>query len=96
MEFSEQQNLNYGQMDAIQQIEKQNLEKCEKFKERVKQFETISSLEEAKDLAAKILPVAKDVSSFRVGSAKCTVVNKDDMFRICVDTADEFICYDFV
>ena len=96
MESNEQQGFNYNQIDAIRQIEMQNIEKCEKFKERVKQFETISTLQEAKDLALKILPVAKDVSSFRVGSAKCTVVNRDDMFRICVDTAEEFICYDFV
>jgi len=88
--------MNYGQYNAMLDTEKQNLEKYEQFKERIKEFETVSTLDEAKSLAEKILPVAKEISSFRVGSAKCTVINREDSFRICVDTVEEFISYDFV
>ena len=38
MESNEQQGFNYNQIDAIRQIEMQNIEKCEKFKERVREY----------------------------------------------------------
>lgn len=85
----------YGQMNAVLQIEIQNKEKYEKFKSRLAAFQEVSTLEEAKELAQKILPVAKEVNRFRVGNAKCTVILKKDMLRISVDTPEEFISYDF-
>ena len=88
-------NISYSQYEAMQSIEKQNKEKYEKFKTRVKQFEEISTIEEAKELAKKILPIAGEKCSFRVGNAKCTIICKEDMFRVCVDGLEEFICYDF-
>ena len=85
----------YNQYDAMLEIEKQNLEKYEKFKTRLKEFDEISTLQEAKELSEKILPVVGTKCSFRVGNAKCTIINNEEMFRICVDTAEELISYDF-
>ena len=85
----------YNQYDAIQQIERQNLEKYEKFKARIKQFEDVTTIEEAKQLASKILPIEGNRCSFRVGNAKCVIINTNDLFRISVDTVEEFISYDF-
>lgn len=86
----------YHQMQIMSDIEKQNTEKQNKLIERVKRFETITTLEDAKDLMSKILPVASEKTVFTVGSARCTVVNKEDNLRICIDTPQEFIAYDFV
>ena len=85
----------YNQYTVLQDIEKQNAEKYEKFKARIKQFDEITTLEDAKKLSEKILPITGDKSSFRVGNAKCTIINNDELFRICVDTSEEFICYNF-
>ena len=88
-------SVSYSQYKALLDIEKQNIEKYESFKTRIKQFEEVRTLEEARELSEKILPIAGNRASFRVGNAKCTVISTEEMFRICVDTAEEFISYDF-
>ena len=85
----------YTQMEAMLSVEKQGQEKYEKFKERVEAFAEIETIEEAKALAAKIMPVPNEVNRFRIGNARCVVINRSDLFRISIDTQDEFICYDF-
>ena len=66
------------------------------FKERLKQFDEVESLEEALELAKKILPVKNEITRFNVGEGKCTIVNRKDNFRISLDTETEFVSYDFV
>ena len=88
----------YTQYYGIKQAEDENKEKqkVENLKVRLSEFGNIKTIEEAKELAKKILPVANELNRFRVGNAKCVVVNKPTLFRICLDTEDEFIAYDFV
>ena len=82
---------NFNPINAKNQAE----EKIKEFKKRLQAFENISTLEEAKKIAKEIMPVSKEINHFRVGSAKCVIINKDDMFRICLDSDEEFISYDF-
>ena len=89
------QGLNPAQMDIMQNIEKQNKEKEAKFKERISAFKDITTLKDARKLAERILPVAQELNKFRVGNAKCVIVNKPEQLRICFDTGEEFIAYDF-
>ena len=85
----------YAQMEARLAIEQQAKDKYEKFKERIRAFSEIKTIEEAKILAAKIMPVSNEVNRLRIGNAKCVVINKSNLFRITVDTEDEFFSYDF-
>lgn len=92
-----QENAGYAmQQFAIeQQVENQNRAKVENLKNRLSKFESVESLSEARDLVKKTLPVANEINRFRVGNAKCIVINKEDLIRISVDTDDEYLCYDF-
>ena len=92
MEF----NQNYYQYSLNADIEKKDKEKYEAFKERVSKFADIKTIEEAKALASEILPTANEINMFTIGKAKCVVINRDDCFRISLDSNEEFICYDFV
>ena len=89
------QGINPAQMEMLQNIEKQNKEKEDKFKERISAFKDITTLNDARELAERILPVAQELNKFRVGNAKCVIVNKPEQLRICFDTGEEFIAYDF-
>ena len=77
------------------EMEQQKKKKVSDFLLRLEKFGDITTLEDAKDLAQKILPVPNDINTFKVGNAKCTVINREDMFRVCVDTPEKFISYDF-
>ena len=75
--------------------EMQKADKLKEFMKRVEPFKIISSFDEAKDLAKRILPTANEINRFYVGNSTCIVVNREDLLRISIDTAEEFICYDF-
>ena len=85
----------YLQMEAVANIEKQNKEKLDSLKSRIKKFETVSTLEEAKELMAKVIPVAKEKTTFQIGYTKCVIINREDNLRISIDSPEEFIAYDF-
>ena len=87
--------MNYTQQEVMAQIERQNAEKYKNLVERVSEFENISTLEEAKELAKKILPTSQEMSRFTVGKSNCVVINTKEHFRISIDSPEEFISYDF-
>ena len=85
----------YCNYAIAQQQELQDTKKANELKERVRPFAEIETLEDAHQLAKKVIPTQWPYMSFYVGNAKCSVINKPDSFRISIETADEFICYDF-
>lgn len=96
MKFIAGDAQSFNQMEVMRKLDAQNKTKYENFKKRLEEFGKINTLEEAKTLAGKILPTANELNVFRVGNAKCTIINKEDNFRICLDTNEEFISYDFI
>lgn len=94
--MSLQENLNkYGSYEIALQMEEKENAKIENFKNRIKAFENVSSLSEAKELAVDILRINEEKSSFSVAGAKCFVINTDELFRISFDSPNEFISYSF-
>ena len=85
----------YNQYNSAQKETLENKEKEKEFLKRIEPFKNVSTLEEAKELAKKILPVKEDITGFSVGNISCKIVNNENLFRISINTADEFICYDF-
>ena len=95
MKFYKGEVANYDMLRFQQQVNNQNKEKYETFKTRLDEFKTVSTLKEAKELAAKILPTKGEQCTFWVGLAKCTVVNNEKVLQISVESEDEFISYNF-
>ena len=71
-------------------------DRLESFKARLEQFKNVFTLQDAKELLNKTMPIALDKSTFFIGDAKVVIVNYDDRLRICLDSPKECICYDFV
>ena len=86
----------YNMLQFQQSVEEQNKDKLEKFLQRLDEFQNITSLKEAKKLASKILPVKNERTTFRVGEAKCVILNTDETLRIIVDSPPKFVSYDFI
>lgn len=85
--------LQYGA--AVKQVS-EDLDKLSEFKERIFRFREVETLADAKALATKILPTANEFNSFYVGTGKCVVINRDDLFRIYYEDSQDFIAFDFV
>ena len=85
----------YNQHQIVQKQELEDKEKVNQLKNRLLPFADTDNLSDAQKLAEKILPTKQPYTSFFVGDAKCTIINKTDMLRISIDTTNEFICYDF-
>ncbi len=86
---------NYNKYLIAKNIEEKNIQKYENFKERIKCFQKVNTLQEAKELAKKILPTANEINIIRIGNAKCTIINNEKEFNINVETVDEYISYNF-
>ena len=85
----------YQYYALAQKLDLEDSVKANGLKERLRPFASVQTLKEAHELAEKIIPTKWPFMSFYVGNAKCSVLNKPDAFRVCVETSDEFICYDF-
>ena len=77
------------------QVKHDNQEKTDVLKDRLQQFLSVATKDEAKELAKKILPTNSEISTFWAGDAKCIVVNKEDLFRITVISEKEVLSYNF-
>ena len=85
----------YNQYTAVNLQALDEQKRADILKNRILPFEEIETIEDAKLLAKKILPINQEYTSFYSGFAKCTIINKDNLFRISLELPDEFICYDF-
>ena len=65
------------------------------FKKRLLIFKNVMSISEAKIIAKKYFPTNNEVTIFSINGGKCTIVNREDLFRITYDTDLEFISYSF-
>lgn len=89
-------NIDLIQYNAMILVETKKNSEEEKFNEEIKNFEKIDSIEEARLFAAKILPpMVNGINRFYIGNIKCIVINKKDLFRICVDSEKEFLCFEY-
>ncbi len=86
----------YNEMMFKLFVTEQNDEKVERFKKRLSEFTKIATLEEAKELATKIMPVKSERTVFNIGNAKCIVINKKELLKITLKTTKEYINYCFV
>ena len=67
-----------------------------RFKERLDKFKNVHTLKDAKELLNKTMPIKLDRTTFFIGDAKCIIINTDKRLRICFDSPNEFISFDFV
>ena len=86
----------YNELLFQKSVKEQNKDKVERFKQRLEGFKNISTLDAAKTLAVKVMPVKAGRTVFRIGDAKCTVINTDKMLKITLKTQDEYINFKFV
>ena len=68
----------------------------EKFKKKLKQLDGIDTISEAKRIAKEFLPLDKGKTCLKVGDAKCVIISRGDLFRVCLDSEKEYICYNII
>ena len=93
--FNPQAMIDWNNMFAPKPEKEEKEERVENFKKRLEGFKNVTTLEEAKELLNKIMPVRLERTVFFVGSAKCIIINRTDRVRISLDSEKEFISYDF-
>ena len=71
-------------------------EKINNFKKRLEGFKQITTLEEARELLYRTIPVKLERTVFFIGDAKCVIINRENRVRISLNSDKEFISYDFV
>ena len=67
-----------------------------KFKEKLKVFEGITSISKAKEIAKTFLPCKNEKTYLTIGNAKCVIISRGDVFRVCLNSDKEYTCYNIV
>ena len=88
-------NYFYNKYNADQQYVLENNEKASDLANRISQFGSVGSFDDAIKLADKIIPTVNELTNINSGNAKCTVFRTKKQLRITLETSDDFICYDF-
>ena len=93
--FNMQAMVDWNNMFAEKPEKEIKDDKVKNFKKRLEPFKDIETLEEAKALLMKTIPVKLERTVFFIGDAKCVIINKENRLRISLDSEKEFICYEF-
>ena len=94
--FNMQAMIDWNNMFAEKPEKETKDEKVANFKKRLEGFKEIKTLEEARALLMKTIPVKLERTVFYVGDAKCVIINRGNRVRITLDSDKELISYDFV
>lgn len=68
-------------------------DKLADFREKIKLFEEIKTVASAKELAEKLFHINTDVTHMNFDNAHGLIVQSSNLFRICLESETEFICY---
>lgn len=92
-------NNNLMQFEVYQQNllneYRDDIDKNSDLRERIMKFSKISTLMDAKLLSKEILPTNSEACTFYTNNAKCTIVNKTNLFSVIYDSEEEYICFRF-
>lgn len=78
---------------SVNQAEIEAKQEYENFKNKLKVLDGVSSISKAKNLTKSFLPLNNEKSYLKIGSARCVVISRGNMFRVCLDSENEYICY---
>ena len=70
--------------------------KLEQFKEKLKIFEGITSIAQARKLAKENFYIENDVNYIKLDDTMCVIIQSADVFRICLENDKEFLSYNIV
>ena len=83
-------------LNDIKQVNLDADQEYNKFKEKLKVFEGITSISKAKEIAETFLPCKNEKTYLTVGNAKCVIISRGDVFRVCLNSDKEYTCYNIV
>lgn len=70
-------------------------EKLESFKAKLKSFDNIETVSEAKKLAKELFYIQNEISYIKAGDALCTIISRKNLLRIVIKNKKEITCYNF-
>jgi len=85
-----------GAVKTVNKTEEDAIKEFESFKEKLKVFDGITSIDKAKQIAKGFLPIENEKNYLKIGNAKCVIISRGDVFRVCVDSDKEYICYNII
>lgn len=88
-------------MENFQYYNPQNMlnnsdEKLERFKAKLKGFENIKTVSEAREFAKKTFYIDKEINYISFDDALCVIIQSADKFKVCFESKTECICYNIV
>ena len=65
------------------------------FMSKLEKFNKKMSVKEAKKLAKELFAIKDEVNYLKVGKDRCIILSQANLLRICFDSDNKYICYNF-
>ena len=85
----------FSDMEALNIPPTEEKKEYNKFMQKLKYFDEIHTIQEAKELAAKLFHIKNEINHIKAGAAFCTITSTAKRFQIVVNTNEEVVCYNF-
>ena len=56
-------------------------------------FASVRTIKDAKELAKDLFGIQNEINFIKAGKAQCTIVSRNDLFRIILDSEQELKCF---
>lgn len=87
-----EQVKSYLSQNKIDDIER----RLRNFKDKLKIFDGITSISEARKIAKENFCIKNDVNYIKLDNSMCVIVQSSDVFKVCLENDKEFFCYSIV
>ena len=88
--------VNMNSIKTVNSAEEEAEKEYKGLLSKLKSFDAINNLAEAKEKAKEIFGIKEETSFFKVGKAYVTVQNQANLLRIIVNSSEELICYNYI
>lgn len=87
-----EQVKSYLSQNKIDDIEQRLMD----FKDKLKLFNGIASISEARKIAKENFYIENDVNYIKLDNSLCVIVQSSDVFKVCLENDKEFFCYSII
>lgn len=71
-------------------------DRISEIKQKLKMLNKVTSIAEAKRITKTFMSFHENINHIKIGDAKCLIISRQNLFRICFQDKEDFICYNVI
>ena len=85
----------FENIETINTAEEDAAKIYEKLKQKLREFDSVKSVQAAKKLASKLFDIKNEINYIKAGTGRCVIISRANLLRVVLSNDAEVICYNF-